>query len=169
MPGKVRAVRTPPAGLVQTGERNKGYRFMSGSMGAAELAAPTAAEPFEAGVELSAAEIAQREAALGLPPEPESVPATFDFQPPRSILPGRMEYVSRPLRQESPDLTDLPDRFSLDIERKGSLWVVRAPSVHVALFVSHDDLVEALAAAPGRLAEIVGVDGIVPAKRKGKK
>jgi hypothetical protein len=61
------------------------------------------------------------------------------------------------------DLTPLPDRFTLDIERKpDGWWIVRAPTVHIGLFIAHQDLATALADAPGALAAIVRLDGQVP-------
>lgn len=177
MAGKVRAVRTPPASLVQTGEMNKGYRFMSGSMGAATPPPPQDAA-FEAAIELTPEEIRRREEAVGLPLEPESVPPASAIN--YGILANQLDAAEwnrgassipmRPRGWQSPDinLSSLPDRFTIEVERKGNVWVVRAPAVHQALFVADGDLVEALSQAPGRLAEIVNVDGIVPAKGRKK-
>ena len=75
-----------------------------------------------------------------------------------------------PPNDEPSDLSSLPDRFALDIERKpNGWWVIRAPDVHVGLYVAAPDLWEALADAPAALAQIVSLDGVVPAKRRGKK
>lgn len=172
MANKVRTVSTPPAQLVQTGERNQGFRFLAGSMGAA-MPHPDGGEKFEAATELSEREIAEREAALGLSSEPEPVRGKPSDT---YVPPGHAEEVRRVAAfadyvNRDADLSTLPDRFTLEIERKGDgWWKVTAPAVHIGLFIAHQDLATALADAPAALAEIVRLDGQVPAaKRRGKK
>jgi hypothetical protein len=128
-------------------------------------------EPFEGSVTQDDAvwqqQIRARELADGLPasasppaeawsaPAYREAPATYD----------RPVYVTEPA-----DISDLPDRFALEIERKpDGMWKVTAPGVHVGLFVADRDLSSALAEAPGVLAEIVRLDGVVAKPRERKR
>ena len=68
------------------------------------------------------------------------------------------------------DLTGLPERFTLLVEqRPNGFWKVSAPDVHIGLFVAKQDLHEALAEAPGALAQIVRLDGVVTKAARGRK
>ena len=65
------------------------------------------------------------------------------------------------------DLSALPDKFNLQVERKkNGWWKVTAPEVHTGLFLSHQDLLRALAAAPITLAQIVQIDGTLPLDKR---
>ena len=115
--------------------------------------------------------VAAREAAQGI-----RTPAAPRVQhaDPVGALGGPMTYVADgvplPLPRDPTDLSLLPDRFTLDIERKlDGWWVVRAPAVHIGLFVAAQDLADALARAPDDLAAIVRLDGVVPAVEKKKR
>ena len=151
-------------------------RMTSGSMGAGGPPGPQAMPepmpmPMPDGNRLAdgpdddwAGEIARREAAAGVATAAVAAPAAlnpdyvYDF-------PARVAAT----RERPPaDLTPLPDRFALDVERKpDGWWVVRAPGVHPGLFCAHQDLATALSEAPEMLAEIVRLDGVVA--RKGKR
>jgi len=172
MAAKVRPVRAatpPPGNLIRTGAGDMGYRFMAGSMGAAATieVPPT---KFEAAPELTAEQIAERERAAGI--EPEGVPPAAAYGPPgRPVVapfqPGPVQFVSPPRREPVTDLSGLPQRFTLDVERKeNGWWVVRSPALHAGIFVAREDICDALAEAPGIIAEILRLDGEQPAKRR---
>ena len=79
--------------------------------------------------------------------------------PPHDLLPSQL----------SGDLSMLPEKIAFEIERKpDGWWVVRAPAVHVSLFVAHQDLGTALTRAPYELAEILRLDGPRPKPRERK-
>ena len=192
---RARAVAAPPGALIHTGPQNKGYRLIAGSMGAPTadlppIPAPTASasvaalptlEAFEPGSDVGddwVRQVAAREAAAGLPAEPlpggppprRSTPAQefgtsgtgFDYYTDKDSV-RRVEF------RASPDLSPLPSKFALDIERKDDgWWVIRAGRVHPGLFVAGADLGDALAEAVGKLAEIVRLDGERPVGRKKK-
>lgn len=173
-------VRGPAAGLVRTGAGSSGYKITAGSMGAAVMApnpqadlpqGDTAFEP-EAPVAVSddawAQTLAAREAAEGLASAPEERDDRFYREPPgayerRGGLPAHQPRAPA-------DLTGLPERFSLEIETKpDGWWVVRAPEVHVGLFIAHQDLLLAIADAPVALAAILRLDGLVPKEKRRKR
>ena len=82
------------------------------------------------------------------------------------VVPGK-PYVADQTRQPQADLSNLPDKFTFDIEHKpDGWWVVRSPQQHVGLFIAAPTLSAALADAPGALAQILRLDGTVPAKRR---
>ena len=153
-------------------------RMVSGTMGAAGDPGPTPAlgppkpepEPVAASDhDAWSAEVARREAAQGIardvaPPAEQSVPRQDD---PRQVVPGGITFGPRwPTlydQQPAPDLSALPERFALEIQRlPGDWWKVTAPGVHVGLFVARQDLAEALVEVPAALAEIVRLDGSAP-------
>lgn len=164
---RARAIRSPSTNFIETGA-GRSIRMVAGSIGAGgglpDTAMQDGQEPMEPGAspgdnDAWARELAQREAAAGLPVAPSA-----------AWLPGPVEYVAPPpahsVSRVPTDLSALPDRFSLEIERKpDGWWVVRAPGVHVGLFVAHQDLTVALADAPGALAGIVRLDGVVSKKK----
>ena len=128
---------------------------------------------FESGADLTANQIRMREIAEGLadtgqrsvPPAPQW-PTGQDLS--RYVEAARPQ-PQAPVRSPPADLSSLPDRFALEVERKeDGTWIVRAPAIHVALFVAGHDLAHALAEAPGRLADIVRLDGEQPKRRKRK-
>ena len=181
MPGKARAVAAPRGGaVVITGPQNQGYRLIAGSMGTASEGAPAApplspakiaavptVEAFEPGADIDARVIAEREAAEGLISETAlermvNPPVVMDlhYSPPISLTPGSVPHGWKPPPREDVDLSPLPAKFALDVERKDDgWWVVRAARVHPGLFVAGDDLGAALGEAVEKLAEIVRLDG----------
>ena len=177
MAAKVRPVRAatpPPGNLIRTGDGNRGYRFESGSIGAWQTIEPPPTR-FEAAPELTAEQIAERERAAGI--EPEGVPPAAGYAPVgrpiedpanwNALQPGPVQLVSSPRRAPVTDLSGLPQRFTLDVERKeNGWWVVRSPALHAGIFVAREDICDALAEAPGIIAEILRLDGEQPAKRR---
>lgn len=173
MAGRTRLISVPPA---RGGDDRRGYRQLSGSMGAmtADPGTPVnegvPAERFEAPLADDAAwqrTIAMREAAEGLPaPPPMMQPAQQWIRPaPHDVPHAAAEAVMRP----DVDLTGLPEKFTLEVEAKpGGWWKISAPLHHAGLFIAHQDLLTALVDVPGALAQILRLDGPVPAKPKRK-
>ncbi len=64
------------------------------------------------------------------------------------------------------DLSALPDRFTLAIERKGDAWKVTAPTVHHGLWKAGNDLPSTVNAALNALAEMVSLDGVAATPRR---
>lgn len=170
MARKTRLISAPPA---KGGNIENGWSQLSGTMGALSPdqgpignipAAPTRDTTFEAPEDLNYDHmIAEREAALGLPAE--STPAPY-------VGPG-IRYTETSTQDQNvvfippgapPDLDGLPDRFTLLIERKGDWWKITAPQSHIGLFVAHQDIFVALSDVPGSLAQILRLDGELPAK-----
>lgn len=185
MARKARMISAPAGGTTQLGQHTS-MRLLAGSMGAPMQPmpgdAPLTNERFEAPLQDDAAweqQVRARELAAGLPaaaPAPEREYYDESPAPPR---PGSLTYVNDPAslpRYVSaplapPDLSGLPPTFTLDVEQKpDGTWKVTAPGVHVGLFVADRDLGAALSRAPGVLAEIVRLDGVVakPKMRKAK-
>ena len=79
--------------------------------------------------------------------------------------------IATPYTQHTaPDLTGLPEKFTLEIEsRPDGWWKITSPACHVGLFVAHQDLLTALGDAPGALAQILRLDGPVPAPKRGRR
>lgn len=164
MARSVRAVSSPRGGPIQIGTGHT-FRMQSGSMGAP--AAPMVsdeplgvADKFEVTQQDDAnwqAEIRRREMSAGLPPV--SAPAA-KVEPFWGTASTAASVAPPPIPV---DLTDLPDHFTLEVQRKGDgWWIVRAPTSHVGLFVAHQNLIDALSDAPGALAQILRLDGPVP-------
>ncbi len=164
----VRIVSVPRGGTKTLGGGTS-MRILAGSMGASpttspvgESLTPGVSEPFEAPLEDDrdfAREIAQREAALGLPP---SAPPMVRYDPLRAVMP-------RESSSATADLSSLPPRFALEIERKDDRWKVTAPGVHLGLWKSGPDLHAVVDEALATLAEIVRVDGPTPAPKRRQK
>lgn len=178
---KVRVVRAAPNTPI-FGE-GRVVRMGGGNVGPvasrADMDAVVPDQPFEAGAGADTAadqwaqELERRDRAAGIAPVPMVAPS--HPVPMDSLLPGVGRYVTGPVepmrveRQPS-DLTALPDRFALEIERKpGGMWKVTAPGVHVGLFVAGADLATVLADAPAALANIVSLDGVLAKPRERKK
>jgi hypothetical protein len=160
MAGRTRLISVPPA---RGGDDRRGYRQLSGSMGAlapdpnAPMNEGVPTERFEAAVVADddwSRTIAMREQAEGLPransPTSEWTAPTAQVQ----SLPSRRS-------QQDADLTSLPDRFCLEVERKLDRWKITASGVHTGLWKSGDDLPETLTEALAALAEMVRLDGVV--------
>lgn len=185
---RIRTVQAPRGELIDLGPGSS-MRLISGSMGApaatTNTPAPLGDTKFETPMDdaAMAREIARREVAEGLTPSStfssvaqRPVPPIQDpnilLGPEQPLFVGTTAYYrleGDSLRYVGPnaDLSSLPERFTLDIERKAAgSWVVRAPSVHVSLFVANEDLTTALANAPAALAAILALDGPVPAQKK---
>jgi hypothetical protein len=117
-------------------------------------------------------EVRQREAAAGLPAVERQINPPLvgiDYSPAISLKPGTVPNGWRGLPREEADLSPLPPRFSLEIERKDDRWKVTAPGVHLGLWKSGPDLMVIVGEALATLAEMVGVDGVVPAAKRRKK
>lgn len=108
--------------------------------------------------------IAERERELGLPAEPTGVRGSA-YQTP-VYDPGSITYVDRVAAAPIADLTPLPDRFSLAVERKGDMWKVTAPTVHTGLWKAGEDLPQVVHEALAALAEMVRIDGVVAKGRR---
>lgn len=162
-----------------TGNSAQGsWRQLSGSMGAIAPEHITesenqSTEKFEAAVVPDAdweRTIAQREAKEGI----QRLARTQHppFKDPNILLgPDRMAgaIYTQPAKPTE-DLSSLPDKFTLLIERKpDGWWKVTAPDSHVGLYVAYPDLNIALQDAPGALDQILRLDGIVPAAKRGRK
>lgn len=180
MPPKARVVSVPQARATELGP-GATMRLISGSMGAPNVdAAAPAAVPlakgdgrFESGAPDDDAwqkTLADRERAEGLAQERQVNPPVV--MPSSSVAPVGLpdaEAAYRAAFRAQPDLTGLPDRFALEIEQKGGAWIIRAPDVHIGLFVAHLDLPAALADAPAALASILRLDGPVPQSKRRRK
>jgi hypothetical protein len=175
MAGRTRLISVPPA---RGGDDRRGYRQLSGSMGATMAPDPSAPgtgtmvptgpvpfqERFEAAVVPDddwSRTIAMREQAEGLP-----APRMQPTQSLRSL--GEGYTTALPIvAQQTVNLEGLPERFTLEVESKpDGWWKVSAPAHHAGLFIAHQDLIVALTDAPGALAQILRLDGPVPAKPK---
>lgn len=110
--------------------------------------------------------VTERERELGLPAEFTRVSGSA-YQPP-VYDPGPVTYVERAIPSITPiaDLTPLPDRFSLAVERKGDMWKVTAPTVHTGLWKAGEDLPQVVHEALAALAEMVRIDGVVAKGRR---
>jgi hypothetical protein len=183
---RARALSTPPG---VTATQHGVIRARSGSIGADVPLLPgqhdAQAEPFfaEPGSDGTVANedwaesLARREAAAGLPatagggegaPERYGTPAWQRAADAPNIV-EVLEAIPRPVPRPPADLSPLPDRFTLQVERKpDGWWIVTAPGVHIGLFVAAPDLPGALADAPATLAQIVRLDGIVARGRRRK-
>lgn len=175
MARKPRLISAPPA---KGGNIENGWSQLSGTMGALSPdqgpignipAAPTRDTTFEAPEDLNYDHmIAEREAALGLPAGTNGVSGAAHYAPIVSD-PGRFDrdlspYENAP-HQEHVDLTPLPDKFELVIERKGSSWKVTSP-LHVGLWRAGDRLAAVIEEALGALAMMIAVDGPKPKGRR---
>lgn len=115
--------------------------------------------------------IAERERELGLPAAGVSGAA---YQPP--VYPGKPgsityvpdipRFIESPVPLPEADLTPLPDKFSLSIERKDGIWKVTAPSVHPGLWKAGPDLPRVVNEALAALAEMVRIDGVIAKGRR---
>ncbi len=144
-----------------------------GTMGA-DVGAPQA--PLQATERFEAPEIpdtdwartvAQREAAEGLPVVRS--PAPISFIASHSEVNRALDQMEQRRQSLGADLTGLPDRFTLEIERKADRWKVTAPGVHSGLWKSGTDLPAVVDEALAVLAEMVRVDGVAPRPRVRKK
>lgn len=172
MARKPRLISAPPA---TGGNIENGWKQLSGSMGALSTGqAPIGPIPgvqvadtaFEAPEDLNYERmIAEREAELGLPPNPSRVSGAAHRD---AYLPGPVTYQPAPVPAPVPiaDLTSLPDRFDLTVERKGEVWKITSPGVHVGLWKAGTDLPEVVHRALASLAEMVSIDGIVAKGRR---
>lgn len=190
MARKARMISAPAGGTTQLGQHTS-MRLLAGSMGAPTQPMPgdepLTTEPFEAPVQDDAAwerQVRARELAAGLPTLPsvmERATTAFDFtiggtRDPGAPIPqsDREAPIPQAVWREVAKLSDLsglPSTFTLEIEQKpDGTWKVTAPGVHVGLFVADRDLGAALSRAPGVLAEIVRLDGVVakPKTRRAK-
>jgi hypothetical protein len=180
MAGKVNVIGAPPARRVDTATGSFSFVSAPGAgppMGpptprlATTLATVTAeVQPLPVGEQDDAwaREVARREAneatswaadgLMALPPTRVS----GGVQPTPVYYPADPVFHELPTR-DPPDLTGLPDRFTLEIGRKADgWWIVTAPAHHVGLFVANQDLLAALNDAPGALAQILRLDGAQP-------
>lgn len=192
MTRKARMIASPPGGTVQLGQHTS-MRLLAGSMGAPVQPMPgdepLTSERFEAPTQDDAAweqQLRQREMAEGMeaatfvpqPPAPTRFsgistadPEYYDDPP---VRPASITYapdmMSRPAAPPVRiDLSGLPGTFTLEVEQKpDGTWKITAPGVHVGLFVADRDLGAALSRAPGVLAEIVRLDGVVAKPRTRK-
>lgn len=174
MAGKTRLISAPPA---RGGDDRRGYIQLSGSMGAM---APSpndpppsngAAEKFESDVVPDTAwerTVAMREMQEGLrataqtqhPPYEPDAAHTNSLIFPSPVKTTPVKHI---------DLSSLPERFQLEIERKGDRWKITAPAVHNGLWKSGEDLSATMGEALATLAEMVRLDGIQPAVKRGRK
>jgi hypothetical protein len=182
MARKPRVISAPPA---RGGSMENGWTQLSGSMGA--LAAdqgpigniPPTDVPdadFEAPQDLNYDRmIAERERELGLPPEPPThVTGAAYREPAYAGTPGGITYVPdlnqlpRYVTPQEPeaDLTPLPDKFSLSIERKSDMWKVTSPGVHSGLWKAGPSLPRVVEEALAALAEMVRIDGVATKGRR---
>ena len=119
--------------------------------------------------------IAERERELGLAAElPAAVSGSAYYAPAEHYTPPSRHQDDPPYAPPSApaapvDLSGLPERFTLLVERKGDWWKITAPQSHIGLFVAHQDLFVALSDVPGSLAQILRLDGEVPAKATRKR
>ncbi len=165
MAGRTRLISVPPA---RGGDDRRGYRQLSGSMGAmmpdpnAPMNEGVPTERFEAPLADDAAwqrTVAMREAAEGLPQAQAAPVAQYIPQTPYIPPTARADRLNA-------DLSTLPDRFALEIERKGERWKVTAPAVHSGLWKAGDDLPTVVEESLAALAEMVGLDGVVAKPRR---
>lgn len=115
--------------------------------------------------------IAERERELGLPAAGVSGAADQPYV--YSGKPGSIAYVRDiPRFIESPvpplpeaDLTPLPDKFELIVERVNGSWKITSP-LHVGLWRAGADLPAVIEEALGALAMMIAVDGPKPKGRR---
>lgn len=104
--------------------------------------------------------VADRERELGLPATPHIMPGPVEYyRPPPPPVPVYTAPV------EDADLSGLPEKFSLTIERKNDLWKCTSP-VHGGLWKAGPDLPSVVHEALAALAEMVRIDGITKGRRK---
>jgi hypothetical protein len=185
MPRTVKAVAGPQGGTKSLGA-GRSMRIISGSMGAGGTPGTLDGTPlgdekaFEAPLQSDSAwdaELRRREMSEGLE-SPQQQPAQQwvavgrDKQtlvPTYEVPPSYTAAVAA-ARADQPDFSTLPDRFTLVVERKpDDWWKITAPESHVGLFIAHPNLLTALTDAPGALAQILRLDGPVPAAKRGRK
>jgi hypothetical protein len=172
MARKARMISAPAGGTRQLGQHTS-MRLLAGSMGAPSQPMPgdepLTNERFEAPAQDNTAweqQVRMREMAEGIPEQ-----ARGDAEEERAALSERLKYTPLPAYDtlahiktihSATDLSGLPGTFTLEVEQKpDGTWKVTAPGVHVGLFVADRDLGAALSRAPGVLAEIVRLDGVV--------
>lgn len=169
----VKAVAAPSGGTKSIGP-GRSFRMLSGSIGASTASTiddtPLGDEKFESGQsdDTWLAQVRARETAEGLREEIRTglvtLPRTQNSGPGWNPVP----VVAPP--KFLTDLTGLPDKFTLEIEsRPNGWWKVTSPACHIGLFVAHQDLLTALGDAPGALAQILRLDGPVPAVKRGRR
>lgn len=112
--------------------------------------------------------ITERERELGLPMM--MAPAVGGAAHQASILPDRIAYsqaVPVPVVYDVPaaDLTSLPAKFELVIERVNESWKITSP-LHVGLWRAGTDLPAVIEEALGALAMMISVDGPKPKGRR---
>lgn len=168
MAGRTRLISVPPA---RGGDDRRGYRQLSGSMGATMVPNPGAAmnegapaEQFEAAVVPDddwSRTIAMREQAEGLP---RASPSTIWNAPTAQV-----QSLPTP-RYDAPqaDLTSLPDHFELVIERKNGSWKLTSP-LHGGLWRAGNDLPTVINDGLAALAVMIAVDGPQPKPRTRKR
>ena len=170
MARKPRMISAPPA---RGGGGGHSWTQLADSMGAfapdngAIGAIPGAQVPdtaFEAPEDIDYARmIREREQELGLPanPAPNGVSGAASHLD--AYMPEPITYVERtqPVFIPTADLTPLPDRFALSIERKADgVWKCTAPGVHGGLWKAGTDLPQVVNEALASLAEMVRIDGL---------
>lgn len=167
MAGKTRLISAPAAGgRSATGN----WKQLQGSMGAIAPETMTTPTPtsgkFESPPDVDwERTVAQREAAEGLPRMAAAAP-------PVNVGWGVAANTSlmRPVVEQEPsDFSSLPDKFAIEIERKGERWKVTAPGVHSGLWKSGEDLPGVVEEALDVLSEMMRLDGPVPVAKRGRK
>lgn len=116
-----------------------------------------------------AQDVRRRELAMGIASGPARVSGAAQpapvYSPPteiRPVVPG--EGYKPPM-----DISNLPDTFTLKVERKpDGWWKITTPDHHVGCYIIHKDLFVGLCDAPGSLAQLLRMDGPLPAPRKRK-
>lgn len=109
--------------------------------------------------------IAERERELGLPTGPPGVRGSAYQTPVYEPVP--YERLPSPSVTFIADLTALPDRFSLTVERKADgVWKLTAPGVHSGLWKAGTSLPDVVNEALASLAEMVRIDGVVAKGRR---
>lgn len=109
-----------------------------------------------------AQDVRRRELAMGIASGPARVSGADQTAP--AVRPDIIERFVPSVAVY--DLSPLPDNFELRIERRGDRWKVTAPGVHSGLWKSGVDLVQTMDAAITALAEMIRLDGPLPAPRK---
>jgi hypothetical protein len=167
MASRTRLISVPPA---RGGDDRRGFRQLSGSMGAsmapdpgARMAEGAPAERFEAAVVPDddwSRTIAMREQAEGL----QTLTHQISEVPTRYLVSDGVEPPT-PARTRQTDLSSLPDRFELVIERKNGSWKITSP-LHAGLWRAGDDLAIVIKDSLAALAVMIAVDGPQPRARK---
>lgn len=178
---KVRVIQQAPAPVVTSGSGVfrpiAAPTTLSAPQSVAAVPADDRAFMPDAGVadDEWALELERREANDELVRERKTTLVATGAPTPKSILPGSISYAEGPVqaiarKPTTAPLTSLPDRFTLDIERKpDGWWKITAPSVHTGLFIARQDLADALADTPEALAEILRLDGPLPQAKRRKR